>query len=247
MIGACVARLAFADEVVVGVDRRTTDDTAGRAAAAGARIVPIEPDGFAAMRNQLVKEISTEFVFFVDADERVTEELRQEVERRLAEAPAAYRLRIANWFYGHQIRRSGYRERPLRLLPTEGCEFTGDIHERPDPAGVPVRLLTNPLVHLSHRSVAENLHKTARYAEVQATELHRHGHRPVTRWVLMSVVLKGLLRHLIVGQGFRDGTAGFIESIYQPFSHFCVYVRLWELQQVPSIPERYHQLEEEVR
>lgn len=245
MITGCLHRLVFADEVLVGVDRRTVDDTAAKALQCGATVVEVEPGGFAAMRNQLLASITTDYVLFVDADERIPTGLRKEIEQRLAGAPSAYRIRVDNWFYGHRVRRSGYREQPIRLLPVSGVTYSGDIHERPSvPVGLPVSTMENPLVHLSHRSVSENLAKTARYADVEAFEMMAANHPPVTRLTLVVVLTKALIRHLIIGQGFRDGTAGFIESAYQPFSHFCVYARLWELQQRPSLEERYRMLED---
>lgn len=247
MIEACLRHLEFADQIIVGVDARTTDDTGARAEALGATVVIIDPDGFAAMRNQLLSQISTQWVLFIDADERVDNDLRKEIQAKLARDRAAYRVPIANWFYGHRIRRSGYRERPVRLMPTSYAHFGGDIHERATlPPDVPIRTLRQPIVHLSHRSISDNLQKTARYAEVQAAELRENGHRPVTRWTLLRVVVVRLAQHLIVGQGVRDGTAGVVESLYQAFSHFCVYARLWEMQQNPSIEDRYRSLEERI-
>jgi (heptosyl)LPS beta-1,4-glucosyltransferase len=247
MIEGCLRRLAFADDVLVALDARTTDDTAAVAVRAGARVESVEPAGFGEMRNRALAHVRTDWVLFVDADERVTAPLAAEITQRVAEPAAAYRIPIANWFYGSRVRRSGYRERPIRLFPLAGVTFAGDIHEQPSlPGGLPVRQLRHPIEHLSHRTIAENLAKTARYADVQAAELLAQGHPPVKRWTLLFVLAKGITKHLVVGQGFRDGTAGFIESIYQPFSHFCVHVRLWELQQRPSIAERYRDLEDQL-
>jgi hypothetical protein len=55
---------------------------------------------------------------------------------------------------------------------------------------------------------------------------------------------KELWRHTLVGRGYRDGMPGIVEALYQPFSMFTVYARLWELQQQPSIEERYRLLDE---
>lgn len=248
MIERCLAHLGFADEVLVALDVRSDDDTAEQARAAGARVESIRFATFSEARNLALDLALGPWVLFVDADERVPSALAAEVERAVAGPPAGYRVRIENWFYGAKVERSGYRERPLRLFPAEGVRYSGDIHERPVlPAGLPEDTLVTPLLHLSHRSVVQNLRKTADYADVQAGEMLQAGHAPVTRRSMTGVVLRTLARHLVVGQGFRDGTAGFVESLYQAFSIWSVHARLWELQQDPGVEQRYADLEDSIR
>lgn len=244
MIERCIAHLGFADEVVVVLDERTNDDTAEVADGAGGRVERVQFDTFAEARNLALAAAKGRWILFVDADERVPSSLADEVLRAVVGPPAAYRVSIENWFYGSKVARSGYRERPVRLFPVEGVRYVGDIHETPVlPAGLPVHDLHSPLIHLSHRSVIDNLRKTATYADVQAAEMLRTGHPRVGRWALTRVLARTLTRHLLVGQGFRDGTAGFVESVYQAFSIFSVHARLWELQQQPSVEERYAAIE----
>ena len=248
MIDRCVARLRFADEVLVVLDDRTTDDTRRRAEQAGARVVDAHFDSFAGLRNHALHAATQEWVLFVDADERVTSALAAEIRTAISADVPAYRVPVRNWFYGSPIRASGYRERPVRLFRREGASFEGDIHERLVlDAQTPAPTLRTPLEHFSHRSVLHNLAKTSAYADVQARQMLAEGHRRVTAWSLVAIAVRTLGRHLVVGRGFRDGAPGVIESFYQAFSIFCVHVRLWELQRVPSIEQRYEDLEQRLR
>ena len=247
MIGRCLRHLTFADEILVAVDERSEDETAEIAARAGARVEHVRFETFSQARNLALAAARGRWVMFVDADERVSSQLAREVRQAVSGPPAGYRVRIENWFYGAKVERSGYREWPIRLFPIDGVTFIGDIHEAPVlPTNMRVGRLRGPLLHLSHRSVIQNLAKTAGYADVQASEMLRTGHPVVTRWSLARVLARTLTHHLVVGQGFRDGAAGFVESLYQTFSILSVHIRLWELQQTPSIEERYEQIEESI-
>ena len=243
-IEGCLRRLAFAGEVIVVVDDRTTDATADLARALGAEVHLATFTAFDEFKNGAVARATRPWTLLVDADERVTDALEAEIAAAIGSAPpaAAYRIPIQNWFYGHRIRRCGYRERPIRLFRTGAGRFAGGIHERLQLDG-DVGTLGHPLVHLSHRSIRQNLAKTSEYAEVQAREMLATGHPRVTGFTLARVVLGQLVRRLVLGQGVRDGTPGVIESLYQPLSMFAVYARLWELQQQPSVEERYAELE----
>lgn len=245
MIERCLARLAFADEQIVLVDDRTTDDTAERADRAGATVIQARFDTFAAIRNLAIEAATRDWVLFVDADERVPSTLAHEIRSALDDEPWAYRVPVENWFYGSRIRDSGYREKPIRLFRREGAQFAGDVHEViVVPEGVTVGALDTALVHLSHRSILDNLAKTSGYADLQARQMLKDGHRPITAPSLAWTACSTLGRHLVVGRGLRDGVPGVVESFYQAFSIFCVHVRLWELQRSPSIPDRYEGLEE---
>lgn len=246
MLPGCLRRLGFAAHVVVVVDDRTSDTTAAVAEQAGAVVLHHRFTSFADLKNCGLDEVATPWVLFVDADERVSRALVSEMAASMDGSRDAYRVPIANYFFGRRMAFGGWQERPIRLFRTETARFEGDIHElaRPrDPARV--GQLVNPLFHFSHRSVLDNLHKTAAFGDVQAKELLRQGAPPVTARRLYATVAREVVHRLVVRQGWRDGVPGVIESLYQPLSLLSVQARLWELQQQPSIEERYRILEDE--
>lgn len=246
VIDGCLARLGFADEIVVDVDDRTADDTAERARRFTSLVELLHFETFSQAKNHAIARAEGDWVLIVDADERVTTPLAEEITATIRDPRAdAYRIRIENYFYGSRIRHGGFRERPIRLFRRDAARYEGDIHEtlRFTAAAPRIDTLHNGLAHFSHRSVLHNLAKTAKYADIQAVEMLRAGHPPVRLRTFARVIGRELWRHTVVGRGYRDGMPGVIEALYQPFSMFTVYARLWELQQQPSIEERYRTLD----
>jgi hypothetical protein len=154
---------------------------------------------------------------------------------------------IANYFLGQLMEHGGWAdERPVRLFRRGRARYQGDIHERLVVDGA-VGDLSAPLVHFSHRSIVDNLQKTAVYADVQARELMAQGGRPASGWTVARAAGRQLAWRLLRRSGWRDGSPGVIEAVYQALSHAAVEARRWELQQQPTLPERYSALEEITR
>lgn len=250
LLPGCLRRLGFVDEVVVAVDDRTIDASAEIAAEHGARVVPFHFESFARAKQHAVDAAKGQWVLVVDADERVTEALADEIRGVVSgRTPhTAYRIPIRNFFFGGRIDHPRWREAPVRLFRRRGATYVGDIHETLEFASTPsVGDLTAPIAHFSHRSIRDNLAKTRSWADLQAQEMLAQGHPRITAWRLVRLVASELVKGLVMKRQYRDGTAGVIEALYQPFSTFCVHVRLWELQQQPSIEERYRRLDEQLR
>jgi glycosyltransferase involved in cell wall biosynthesis len=247
MLPGCLARLGFADEVLVIVDDRTSDASEQIAIAAGAQVLKTAFKDFASFKNLGIEASKSDWVLVVDADERVSAALAREVRSLDPGNKVGFSVPIVNYFYGHMMRFGGWQERPIRLFRADTTRYFGELHETPRFSGGSTETgdLSAPLHHFSHRSVIENLEKTARFGEVQARELHATGAPPVKPRNLYWTVIREILHRLVMRQGWRDGTPGVIESLYQPLSLLAVKARLWELQQDPSIQRRYEDLEAE--
>lgn len=249
MLPGCLARLGFADEIIVVVDDRSTDATASLAQAAGARVLSCRFSSFAQAKQMGVDAAAGDWVFIVDADERVTHGLASEVleiVKGVARADA-WRVPIRNWFFGQAMSHGGWAsERPIRLVRRPLARLVGEIHETIDMQGVTVDECANPLEHFSHRSIHHNLAKTTSWLDISAAQLAASGTGTVTARKLWAVVGRELAWRFVRRRGWKDDTVGTIESLYQAFSQFAVAVRLWEMQQTPSLEERYRLLEEEL-
>lgn len=248
MIESCLRRLSFADEVIVVVDERSRDATREVAEHCGAR-VSVEPfESFSQLKNAALARASGEWALVVDADERVTLALQEQIVAALDGPYDAYSVVRDNYFFGQRMRWGGWPERTVRLFRRRSARYEGDIHERLCfTIGTPrVGRLDGSLAHFTHRGIGHNLAKTANFGDVQAGELLAAGHPPVRVATFAKVMTRELWRRLVRGRAYRDGMPGIVEAIYQPFSLFTVYVRLWELQQRPSLDQRYLELENEI-
>jgi hypothetical protein len=153
-----------------------------------------------------------------------------------------------DYFLGRHIKWGGWPARQVRLFRSGRGHYEGDVHERLifDVRKPKIGHLKSPFHHFSHRSVIDNLRKTANYAEIWAAEQKRLDVKPVSAATLYWVYFRELGYRLVWKQGWRDGIPGIVECLYQPFSQLAGRVRLWELQQSPTINQVYEELESEI-
>lgn len=248
MLPGCLRRLRFADEVVVVVDERSRDATQEVAERCGVRVFVERFEDFSQLKNSALARASGEWMLVVDADERVTLRLQEEIVAALDGPYDAYSVARDNYFFAQQMRWGGWPERMVRLFRRGAAHYEGAIHEELQFTVAEPRIgrLDGSLAHFTHRCIAHNLTKTANFGDVQARELLAAGHPPVQARTFAGVITRELWRRLVRGRAHRDGMPGIVEALYQPFSLFTVYVRLWELQQQPSLEQRYLELEDEI-
>jgi (heptosyl)LPS beta-1,4-glucosyltransferase len=249
MLPGCLRRLDFADEVVAVVDDRTTDRSVEILSDAGALVTRVDFEqvgGFGGLGNVGLDTATGDWVFLLDADERVSRELAQELRQAITGPFDGLRVPIANHFHAHLMTHGGWQEHPIRLWRRGAARYAAQIHERPRFHLEHPRIgdLRSPLHHLSHRSVIDNLSKSINYVEVQARARLASGARPVTSWQLYRTLIREIGFRLVLRQGWRDGVVGVYEALYWPFSHMCAQARLWELQRDPSIEAQYRDLED---
>jgi (heptosyl)LPS beta-1,4-glucosyltransferase len=246
MLPGCLRRLAFADEIVAAVDDRTDDRSVEILSAAGARVAEVRFEGFASLANTGIDMATGDWVFLLDADERVSRVLAAELRSAIQGPFDGLRVPVANYFHGRLMQYGGWQERPIRLWRRGMAHYGGALHERPRFSVHHPRIgdLQAPLVHFSHRSVTDNLAKSANYVEVQAQDLLASGAARVTSWQLCRTLIREIGFRLILRRGWRDGVVGVYEAFYWPFSHMCAQVRLWELQQSPQVEDTYRLLED---
>jgi glycosyltransferase involved in cell wall biosynthesis len=249
MIEACLNTLGFVGEVIV-VDTGSTDDTVKLAESWGARVVSIKSPSFAYKRTEVLKQVKTPWVMYVDADERVTPRLAQEILVNVeTQTASALTLNRQNFFFGQVMKGGGWQnDKVTRVFQTDKLKkWQGSIHESPVFEGEE-RELASPLVHLSHRNTIDGLYKTALWTPKEAQLLAKSEQTPKIsfRLIVRKLVAEFVKRAIFKG-GFRDGQAGLIESLIQGINRALVYMQVWEKQQIPSIKEKYDAKEDEIR
>lgn len=248
MIESCLDTLWWCDQVLV-LDSGSTDKTAELAEKAGARVIGYAHDSMAELRNEALKQVKTEWLFYVDADERVTPTLAKEIMVKLETSqPAALRMARQNVHYGRIMQHGGWQhDWVTRVFNKENLDgWQGKIHESPQFKGQAVNL-QSPLIHLTHRQTVANLQKTITWTPMEAELLHQAEAKPVK---LMTILRKGIMEFLrrgIFQAGYKDGLEGWIEALVQGMNRSLVYIQLWEKQRSPSLKKTYQQFEEKIK
>jgi len=229
-IGICLGALSFCREIVV-IDNGSNDKTAEIARKFGARVMNVNEQSFAALRNTAMRYAKGEWLLYIDADEVVTKELAESIqlaaERTKDSDITNYRLSRQNYFLG---KRWPGCERMVRLFLRHSLKgWKGELHESPNVRGR-TGTLCGELRHDTHRTIAEMVRKTNIWSETEADLRMKAGHPPISWWRLLRVMGTGFYRSYIRSGGWRVGTYGIIEGIYQSFSMFVTYAKLWERQ-----------------
>jgi glycosyltransferase involved in cell wall biosynthesis len=228
-IPECLRGVEWAGEVIVA-DGGSTDGTGEVAAAAGATVLRGAWDTIAAQRNAAIAAARHEWVFALDADERVGPGLAREITATVAApAHAAYAVRRENIYLGRTMRRAGWgNDWVVRLFHRERRYVNRRVHEHLE-RGRDVGRLATPLGHEPYRSVTHHLEKVQRYAAWAAADMAEHGRRArIADLVLRPPVT--FLRMYVVQLGILDGWRGAVLSGFAAVSVFLKYARLWELQ-----------------
>lgn len=231
-IGECLRSLAWADKLIV-IDNGSSDATIKIAQKHKALVVASQANDFSKLRN-LGKEVAKgNWLLYVDADERVTQSLRQEIESVIrdfnsATSPHGYFIKRKNFYLGHPW---PYQDKMQRLFWKNSLlGWEGKLHETAIVDGE-IGFLKEPLLHYTHRTLEEMVEKTNKWSVVEAKLRFEMNHPKVVWWRLVRVMWTGFFDSFIRQGGWRAGTVAWIESIYQAFSLFITYAKLWELQE----------------
>ncbi len=231
-LAECLASVAFADEIVV-VDGGSQDRTCEIARAAGARVVDA-PDwlGFGIQKNRAIDACSGDWVLSIDADERVPQDLRDEIQRTLSNPSFdTYEMPRSSYYCGRFMRHSGWWPDYVRRLFRRGTArfSSAPVHESLQ-TDASIGRLKNPLEHWSFRTMEQVLHKVNHYSSLSAPIVLQRGHRPtVTTAVLHGA--SAFLRTYLLKRGFLDGAHGFMLAVSNAEGSYYRYIKAMLLHQ----------------
>jgi len=235
---AAAQSVLWADEIVV-VDSHSTDGTAEIAATLGARVVQVPFNGFGELRNRAIEACRCDWIFSLDADERCTPAVRDEVLALLAGSPPhdVYRVPRRSFMMGRWIRGSGWYPnfRQPQLFRKGSMRYTLDpVHEGYELlTGKPVGTLHNAIWQFPFRNLAEVLAKANRYSSLGAAKL---AGRQVSMAGAFGHGLWSFLKHYFLKRGFVDGWAGFVIAFGNFEGTFYRYAKRYEDMQTWSPP-----------
>lgn len=225
----------LADEIIV-IDDNSTDRTVDLADRLGARVETLPGKAgevnFSEKRDFGLKKAKNKWILYIDADERVTRELKQSILKVIngdSSEYHAYKILRKNFYFGTHP--WPYVESLERLFLKSSLKgWKGQVHETPLVDGK-IGELDGLLLHYTHTDLTSMVDKTLIWSKIEADLRFKSHHPQMTWWRFPRVMLTAFYDSYIRQKGYKAGTVGLIESMYQAFSMFITYARLWEIQQ----------------
>lgn len=228
LISDCLESLGFCDEIIL-IDSGSEDKTISVAQKFGAKIYSILGLDFSQARTLGLEKASGEWILYVDTDERVSPLLAINIKKAIKNPDvAAYRLKRKNFYFGNN--EWPHIEKLERLFRKENLKgWYGKIHESPKIDGS-VATLDGYLLHYTHRNLSSMVEKTIEWSKTEAEIRFAANHPRMSFWRFPRVMATAFFNSYIRQKGYQAGMVGLIESMYQSFSIFITYARLWEMQ-----------------
>ena len=220
---------SWVKEIIV-IDNGSTDDTLKLANKYGAFVYSVTDANFSAIRQQGAALAKGEWLLYVDADETVTHSLQNEILEVITHAggPSAFSIPRKNYYLRTLWPTS---DSMIRLIKkSDLIRWEGVVHEHAIIRGK-VGMLKHQFIHDTHRTLAEMVAKTNEWSVSEAKLRYEAHHPRISWWRFIRVMMTAFIHTFVFDGGWRAGTVGWIESIYQSFSIFITYAKLWEMQQ----------------
>ena len=229
-IASALESLSWADEIVV-VDSESSDRTVEIARGFTDRVFVRPWPGYSAQKNFAAEQSSHDWIFSLDADERVSNELADEFNQLKAGIQietVAFEMPRLTFYLGRWIRHSGWRpDYKRRLYDRKRARWRGDyVHETLEADGK-VERLTGDILHYTVRDASEHHLRMDRYTTLAAEHAHSQGRSPSMLWMLVSPVLV-FIRSYIFKFGFLDGLPGLAIARFAAHYEFLKNLKLWE-------------------
>ncbi|WP_350238440.1 glycosyltransferase family 2 protein [Pectobacterium colocasium] len=234
LIEECLQSISWADEIIV-VDSGSTDSTVEIARQYGARVYQHNDwPGYGKQRQRAQNYATGDYIFFIDADERITFELRQSIESVLLNSSLddkiVYSCARRNLFLGRFMKHSGwYPDKVIRLYANQRYKYNDNrVHESLDCGDAPIQYLSGDLKHLTCRDLSVFQEKQLRYASAWAKERHEKGKLCSYTSIFIHTIFS-FLKTWLLRCGFLDGKQGLLLAFVNAQYTFNKYTYLWSL------------------
>ncbi len=230
-IAECLDTLTWADARLV-FDSFSTDRTVEISREKGARVIQHPFENYGAQRNAALDVVSSEWVLFVDADERITPELAAEVQGVLDADQNGWWVPRHNYIFGRLTLRAGwYPDHQMRLLRVQHARYDADrpVHEEVILAGA-AGYLQHPIIHYNYRDVRHFISVQERYSELEAKRRFEQGQRPRLR-TYITMPARQFLWRFITLKGWCDGFHGLRLSLLMAYYEFWIWRRVRQMAQ----------------
>lgn len=233
----CLESAKWMDEIVI-VDAYSSDRTREICKEYSNRIFERPWNGFGEQKNFAIEQATSDWVFILDADERITSDLRGEIESVLcihnSEGPVAYSLPRKNFHFGKFVTRADcYPDYQLRLFRRGAGKLNDEEPHNKFVFQGGHAYLNSPLDHYTERKIEDYLRKHPNFTSLGARQRRRT--KQAVYWSdLIARPIYTFYKYYVARQGFRDGMQGFLVSVFASMYTFNKYAKLWELLHSPS-------------
>jgi len=231
--------ITFADEIIIYNMERSDPEFFALARRFKARVIKIKtPLIVEFIRARQIKEAQYDWVLILDSDEVVTTKLRYEISNLTSLKPKTYALKRKNFSLGYSMSHGGFGDDfvPRLFHKSLFLDWPRDIHSLPLVKGT-ISQTTSYLEHHKDESLEQMVEKTNRYSAVESKQFYDGGLRVTSPFTIIRKWWMETFRRGILKMGLLDGKIGIIQSIYQGFSVFTSYAKLYEMN--IKIPESY--------
>lgn len=226
-IEEAIKSVGFADEIIV-IDSYSTDRTVELAKKYDVKVILREFDDFSTQKNFAIDQASHDWIYILDADERVTFELKEEILEAVknSEENVGFNIRRTFYFLGKKINYSGWqRDKVVRLFLKEYCRYDGKLVHETIKANGKLGFLKNKIDHFSFRGYDHYISKLNQYSWLQAKQLHAKGKKASLYHILIKPPIRFII-HYIVKLGFLDGFEGIVIAKIQSYGVLSRYLKL---------------------
>jgi glycosyltransferase involved in cell wall biosynthesis len=234
----CLKSVRFANEIIV-VDNSSTDKTAEIAGRYTKKVFrqPNNPQKIDLQKNFGFEKASGDWTLSLDADERVSPELKEEIMEILNHQSkvSGYWVPRKNMIFGKWIEHTGwYPDNQLRLFKKGSGRFESEhVHEHIEVEGE-TKYLKSHIIHENYDNVSQFIQKTFVYAPNEARNVIKNGYK-FSFFDAVRFPLKEFLSRFFAREGYKDGFYGLILSMLMAFYHFLVFAHIWEMEKYKQI------------
>lgn len=225
-IERCLKSLQWLDEIVI-VDSYSTDKTIEICEKYGCKIIQTEWKGFGNTKKYAVDNASNNWIFSIDADEEVSEELRIEIEKLLKNPEFnAYKIKRNSFYLNEEIKYCGWhRDFPLRLFNRKYGNFNDkQVHESVIINGEKGKIEA-PLYHYTYPTISSHFSKINRYSDLAQNNISSKKYG-ITISIFLG--LNKFMKMYVLQKGFLDGKIGFLLSFHSAFGVYLKYIKTWQ-------------------
>ncbi|WP_281637707.1 glycosyltransferase family 2 protein [Flavobacterium marginilacus] len=221
-----VKSVAFANEIIV-IDSESTDRTVDLVSKMDCKFASRKFDNYCNQRNFALTLTTSDWILFLDADERVTPKLEKEILEAISkEEYLAYKIWFPHYFMGRFL--FHYTDKVIRLFKNDNSKFKNEVHEKLV-IKTKVGVLKNYMIHYTYKEIYHFLDKKDKYAWFQAKMSHDKK-KKATLFLLFFKPFYRFFHTYFVKRVFLDGVPGLVSASYDAYGVFSRYAKLYLLE-----------------